>query len=94
MVGSQPRSISLTGCAALGKLFNFCIPHSRILYRDQGWHLPLRVLRIKQLNKCKAQKNCLAQYKCIVNNSCQETSVANKGLSSQSYGFSSGHVWM
>ena len=94
MVGSHPRSISLTGWAALGKLSNFCIPHSRILYRDRGWHLTHRVVRIKQFNKCKALKNCLAQYKCIVNNSCQETSVTNKVLSSQSYGFSSGHVWM
>ena len=75
MIGSHPRSISLTGCAAQEKLLNFCMPHSRILYRDQGWHLTHRALRIKQFNECKAQKNCLAQNKCIVNNSCQQRSV-------------------
>ena len=68
MVGSHPRSVSLTGCAALGKLFNFCIPHSRILYRDQGWHLPHRVVRIKQFNKCKAQKNCLLLGRNVMSN--------------------------
>ena len=33
-------------------------------------------------------------WKVRVKNSMTKTTIANKGLSNQAYGFSSGHVWM